>query len=57
MNYKRIIRFFQVDMWRIDPDTLSPIRRLLFEVVKILYLAIRFFTTKRVMNQASALTY
>ena len=44
-------------MWRIDPDQLSPVRRLIYEVFKIAYLAIRFFTTKRVMSQASALTY
>ncbi len=57
MNFQKIIRFFQVDMWRIDPEKLSPFKRLFYEVVKILYLAIRFFTTKRVTTQASALTY
>ena len=57
MTIKNIIKFFQVDMWRIDPDGLSPIRRVLYEVLKVLYLAIRFFTTKRVLSQASALTY
>ena len=57
MTIDKIIKFFQVDIWRIDPDELSPIRRLFYEVAKILFLAIRFFTTKRVLNQASALTY
>ena len=57
MTIKRIKQFFQVDIWRIDPDELPPIRRVYFEVVKVLYLAIRFFTTKRVLSQASALTY
>lgn len=32
-------------------------RRFLYEVIKILYLAIRFFTTKRVLTKAAALTY
>lgn len=32
-------------------------KRVFYEVVKIASLAIRFFTTKRVMNQAAALTY
>lgn len=54
---KRLIKFLQVDMWRIAPEALTPVRRLLFEVIKVLYLAIRFFTTKRVLTQASALTY
>lgn len=32
-------------------------RRVAYELIKIVYLAVRFFTTKRVMTQASALTY
>ena len=36
---------------------MPPLRRLFYEVVKVVLLAIRFFTTKRVMTQASALTY
>ena len=57
MSIKRIIQFFQVDVWRISPNEVSPVRYLLCEIVKVLYLAIRFFTTKRVLTQASALTY
>ncbi len=57
INYNRIKRFFQVDLWRTNPTELSPIRRILYEVMKVLYLAIKFFTTKRVLSQASALTY
>ena len=36
---------------------LSPVRRMLMAVFKTVVLAVRFFTTKRVMMQASALTY
>ena len=36
---------------------MSPVKYLLVEVLKKLLLAIRFFTTKRVMQKASALTY
>ena len=57
LNIQRIIRFFQVDIWRISPDEISPIRNFFYEIIKILILAIRFFTTKRVLSQASALTY
>ena len=32
-------------------------RRLFYEVVKVVWLAVRFFTTKRVLTQAAALTY
>ncbi len=51
------IRFFQKDIWRITSSDVSPVKFLLVEIVKKLILAIRFFTTKRVMVKASALTY
>ena len=54
---KRLIQFLQKDIWRIGPDEMSPVKYLLLEVLKKLLLAIRFFTAKRVMQKASALTY
>ena len=57
INLQRTIRFFQTDIWRITPDEVSPLTFLLLEIAKKLLLAIRFFTTKRVMQKASALTY
>ena len=54
---KKLIQFLKVDIWCIPDEELSPVRRVVYEVIKIASLAIRFFTTKRVMNQASALTY
>ena len=57
MGLKKLIQFLRVDIWRIPDEELSPVRRVVYEVIKIASLAIRFFTTKRVMNQASALTY
>ena len=57
MTIKRIIEFFQVDLWKIDADRQSPLSRIFYQILQIVSLAIRFFTTKRVMSQASALTY
>ncbi len=57
MSVKQLVNFFQVDIWRIDTSKLPSIKRLFHEVVKVLYLAIRFFTTKRVVNEAAALAY
>ena len=54
---KRLIYFFQKGIWRIGRHEVSPVKFLLLEVLKKLLLAIRFFTTKRVMQKASALTY
>ena len=51
------MKYLQVDLWRATPQEQSAVRRLFNEVVKVLYLAIRFFTTKRVLTQAAALTY
>jgi len=52
-----IIRFLQVDVWQISPGAVPRWRYMLYSVVKILLLTIRFFTTKGVMRHASALTY
>jgi len=57
LNIKSVIRFLQTDIWRVNPQEVTGVRRLLYEVIKILILAIRFFTTKRVLTQAAALTY
>ena len=54
----KLIRFFTTDIWRIgSSDVSSPLRGLLLEIVKKLMLAVRFFTAKRVLTKASALTY
>ncbi len=57
MNFKQIVKFLREDIWRTPTDAMSPLRRLCYEVVKVVLLAVRFFTTKRVLTQASALTY
>lgn len=52
-----LVRFLKVDIWQISTGDVSPLRYLLYNIVKKLMITIRFFTTKRVMNHASALTY
>ena len=52
-----IIQFFQTDIWRINQGDVSPVKFLFLEILKKLILAVRFFTTKRAMQKASALTY
>lgn len=54
---EKIIRFFQKDIWRITEGDISSFRFLWLEVLKKVVLAIRFFTAKRVLQKASALTY
>lgn len=53
----RIVKFMKVDIWEITPHNMSPLLFLLCEIIKKLVLAIRFFTAKRVINEAAALTY
>ena len=55
--YKRIVRFLQVDIWRVSSEDMPPLKYFCLEVLKKVMLAVKFFTTKRVMNDASALTY
>ena len=52
-----IIQFFQIDIWRINQGDVSPVKFLFLEILKKLILAVRFFTAKRAMQKASALTY
>ena len=51
-----IIQFFKTDIWRITRGDVSPLRFLVVEIVKKVMLAVRFFTAKRVLQKASALT-
>ena len=54
---QRIIQFFKTDMWRINSEDVSPWVSLAVKGLKKVVLALRFFTAKRVMSRASALTY
>lgn len=54
---RRTIRFFRQDIWRINSQDVSPLQWILIEVMKKLLLAVRFFTAKRVVSKAAALTY
>ena len=53
----RLIVFFQTDIWQITAGDLSPVKFLLVEIMKKIMLAVRFFTAKRVLQKAAALTY
>lgn len=50
-------RFLTVDVWRITPKDVSPLRYLLVSIVKKLTLAVKFFFTKGAGDSAAALTY
>ena len=54
---KRVIDFLTTDIWRITKDDVTPLKYLLLEILKKVLLAVRFFTAKRVLTKASALTY
>ena len=57
MNLKQINLFFTHDLWQPLPEGSCWMRRFTYNVLKKLLLAIKFFTTKGVMDRASALTY
>ena len=56
-NILRFIRFIQVGIWQVQTENMPPARAILYGIVKKLILTIRFFTTRRVVSQAAALTY
>lgn len=53
---RKIIKFFKTDIWQ-DCSHRSPVARFLIAVMRMLILAIQRFTTKRIIESASALTY
>ena len=54
---KRLYQFLKVDIWQVQREDISPVRYLLYEVIKKVLLAVEYFTTKRMMDSAAALTY
>ena len=55
--FKKLIQFLKVDIWQVQREDISPLRYLLYEVIKKVLLAVEYFTTKRMMDSAAALTY
>ncbi len=55
--FKRLYQFLKVDIWQVQREDISPLRYLLYEVIKKVLLAVEYFTTKRMMDSAAALTY
>ncbi len=49
--------FLRTDIWRVKAGDVHPMQFFLVDVCKMLLLAVRFFTAKRVVNEAAALTY
>ena len=56
-HLSRIIIFFRHDLWHIQRSDTSAVGFFVCSLLKKLYLAIEFFTTRRVIDMASALTY
>ncbi len=54
---KRLIQFLKVDIWQVQREDISPVRYLFYVVIKKVLLAVEYFTTKRMMDSAAALTY
>lgn len=54
---KKTIDFIYHGIWQIDTTGMPAHKRLLYSIVRKLLLAIGFFTTRRVTQMASALTY
>ena len=54
---RQLIEFFQKGIWEEKTDGELTAKSVLYGVLKKLILAVRFFTAKRVMSQAAALTY
>ncbi|MGN0068814.1 MAG: YihY/virulence factor BrkB family protein [Prevotella sp.] len=56
-HFARLKRFVLTDIWRIGREDVSKRRYFFYQMLKMLILTVRFFTTRRVLDMASALTY
>ena len=57
MKFNRLITFFKHDLWQIEREDTTYVRFVLIGILKKLLLSVEFFTAKRVMDMAAALTY
>ena len=57
MKLRPLLNYLKDDIWLIQPEEVSAWRMFWIELYKKLVLSIRFFTAKRVVNEAAALTY
>ena len=56
MKFNRLITFFKHDLWQIEREDTTYVRFVLIGILKKLLLSVEFFTAKRVMDMAAALT-
>ena len=54
---REIIDFYNTGIWQIEAGSVGRVRLFLLEAAKKVILAVRFFTAKRVVSEAAALTY
>lgn len=55
--FRIAVRFLTYDAWRMTAENVSGTVRYLLNIVKALFLSVRFFVSDRMMEKASALTY
>ena len=56
-HISKLQNFITVDIWRITDDELTPLKRRLYDVVKIITLSVTQFIDDKLTVRASALTY
>jgi hypothetical protein len=55
--FRIAVRFLTYDAWRMTAENVSGTVRYLLNIVKALFLSVRFFVSDRMMEKASALTF
>ena len=55
--FKRVVHFCRHGVWTVRREDTTPFKYLVCKILKVIILTANAFTTKRVMAQASALTY
>ena len=57
LNIQQIKDFLLDDIWRVTDDEVSKKRGMLYNAIKIATLSVKEFTERRIVKEASALTY
>ncbi|MFW9597303.1 MAG: YihY/virulence factor BrkB family protein, partial [Paludibacter sp.] len=53
----RLISFITHDIWRITEEELSKTQKILYSLIRVITLSVRYFINERLNVKASALTF
>lgn len=56
-RFRLLKRFLLKEIWRVTPAEVSPLKYMIYNVIKVILLSVRRYSEDRIVSKASALTY